>query len=51
MTVLTHQLGWLIGGMGIEAFGIQTTLFIGITGSLIVSGTAILMTPALRKAR
>jgi MFS family permease len=51
MTVLTHQLGWLIGGIGIEAFGIQTTLFIGITGSLIVSGTAILMTPALRKAR
>lgn len=51
MTVLTHQLGWLIGGAGIEAFGIQTTLFIGITGSVIVSGTALLMTPALRKAR
>ena len=51
MTVLTHQLGWLIGGAGIEVFGIQTTLFIGITGSVIVSGTALLMTPALRKAR
>jgi MFS family permease len=51
MTVLTHQLGWLIGGAGIEVFGIQTTLFIGITGSVIVSGTALIMTPALRKAR
>mgnify|MGYP003386598786 FL=1 len=51
MTVLTHQLGWLIGGAGIEVFGIQTTLFIGITGSVIVSGIALLMTPALRKAR
>jgi MFS family permease len=50
MTVLTHQLGWLIGGAGIEAFGIQTTLFIGITGSLVVSGAAIILTPALRKA-
>jgi MFS family permease len=50
MTVLTHQLGWLIGGAGIEAFGIQNTLFIGITGSVLVSGAAILMTPALRKA-
>jgi MFS family permease len=51
MTVLTHQLGWLIGGVGIEWFGIQTTLFIGITGSVIVAGSAIVLTPALRKAR
>jgi MFS family permease len=51
MTVLTHQLGWLIGGVGIETFGIQPTLFFGITGSLVVAGAAILMTPALRKAR
>jgi len=50
MTVLTHQLGWLIGGAGIEAVGIEATLFIGITGSLVVAGSAILLTPALRKA-
>ncbi len=51
MVVLTHQLGWLIGGAGIEAFGIQTTLFIGISGSLMVSAIAMISTPALRKAR
>ncbi len=51
MTVLTHQLGWLIGGAGIEAFGIQTTLFIGIAGGLAVAGTSIVLTPALAKAR
>jgi MFS family permease len=51
MMVLTHQLGWLIGGAGIEAFGIQTTLFIGIIGGLAISGTAVIMTPALRNAR
>ncbi|WP_342825063.1 MFS transporter [Candidatus Lucifugimonas marina] len=50
MTVLTHQLGWLIGGAGIEAIGIEATLFIGIAGSLVVAGSAILFTPALRKA-
>jgi hypothetical protein len=51
MVVLTHQLGWLIGGIGIEAFGIQTTLFIGIAGSLTVSAIALISTPALRNAR
>jgi MFS family permease len=51
MTVLTHQLGWLIGGAGIEAFGIQTTLFIGIAGSLTVSAIALISTPELRRAR
>jgi len=51
MVLLTHHLGWLIGGAGIEAFGIQTTLFIGIAGGLTVAGTALIFTPALRKAR
>jgi hypothetical protein len=51
MVVLTHQLGWLIGGAGIEAFGIQTTLFIAITGAVLVAGSAIVFTPALRNAR
>ncbi len=51
MTVLSHQLGWLIGGAGIEMFGIQTTLFIGIIGGLVVSGASIILTPALLKAR
>ncbi len=51
MTVLTHQLGWLIGGAGIEAFGIQTTLFISIAGALTVGLTPFMLTPALRKAR
>lgn len=51
MTVLTHQLGWLIGGAGIEAFGIQTTLFIGIAGGFIVAAVALITTPALLKAR
>lgn len=51
MTVLTHQLGWLIGGAGIEAFGIQTTLFIGIAGSLTVSAIALISTPGLRRVR
>jgi MFS family permease len=50
MVVLTHQLGWLIGGAGIEAFGIQTTLFIGVVGGLAVAGTALIFTPALRNA-
>ncbi len=51
MTVLTLQLGWLMGGAAIEAWGIQTTLFLGIAGGVVMSGTAIIMTPALRKAR
>ncbi len=51
MTLLTLQLGWLTGGAAIEAWGIQTTLFLGIAGGLVMSGTAIIMTPALRKAR
>jgi predicted MFS family arabinose efflux permease len=51
MVVITHQLGWLIGGAGIEAFGIQTTLFIAITGAVLVAGSAIVFTPALRNAR
>ena len=51
MVVLAHQLGWLIGGAGIEAFGIQTTLMIGVVGGLAVAGSAIVLTPALRNAR
>jgi len=51
MTVLTHQLGWLVGGATIEAWGIQTTLFIGIAGSLTISSIALISTPALRRAR
>ena len=51
MVVITHQLGWLIGGASIEAFGIQTTLFIAITGAVLVAGSAIVFTPALRNAR
>lgn len=51
MTVLTHQLGWLIGGAGIEAFGIQTTLFIGIAGGFTFGVIAMATTPALLKAR
>jgi MFS family permease len=51
MVVLTHQLGWLIGGAGIEAFGIQTTLFIGIAGGVTVAGSALVLTPALRNVR
>ena len=51
MTVLTYQLGWLIGGAGIEAWGVQTTLFLGIAGGVLLAGTAIIMTPELRKAR
>jgi len=51
MVVLTHQLGWVVGGIGIEAWGIQTTMFIGVVGGLIVAGSAIIMTPELRKAR
>ena len=50
MTVLTHQLGWVIGGAGIEAWGIETTMFIGVIGGLIVAGSAIIMTPELRNA-
>ena len=51
MTVLTYQLGWLIGGASIEAWGIRPTLFIAIAGGLTLAGTAIALTPALRKAR
>ena len=51
MVVLTHQLGWIIGGVGIEAIGIQPTLFIGVAGGLLISGTALISTPALRRAR
>lgn len=51
MTVLTHQLGWLVGGAAIEAWGIQTTLFIGIAGSLTISSIALISTPELRRAR
>ncbi len=50
MVVLTHQLGWVIGGAGIEAWGIETTMFIGVIGGLIVAGSAIIMTPELRNA-
>jgi MFS family permease len=51
MVLLTHHLGWLIGGVGIEAFGIQTTLFIGIAGGLTVAGSALIWTPSLRNAK
>ena len=51
MVVLTHQLGWVVGGIGIEAWGIQTTMFIGVVGGLILAGSAIIMTPELRNAR
>ena len=51
MVVLTHQLGWVVGGIGIETWGIQTTMFIGVVGGLIVAGSAIIMTPELRNAR
>ena len=51
MVVLTHQLGWIIGGAGIEAIGIQPTLFIGVAGGLLISGTALISTPELRRAR
>ncbi len=50
MVVLTHQLGWVIGGAGIEAWGIHTTMLIGVIGGLIVAGSAIIMTPELRNA-
>ncbi len=51
MVVLTHQLGWLIGGAGIEAWGIQTTMFLGIAGGLLVAVPVIVLTPELREAR
>ena len=51
MVVLTHQLGWILGGIGIETIGIAPTLFLGIAGGLTVAGSAIIFTPALRKAR
>ncbi|MDP6667041.1 MAG: MFS transporter [Dehalococcoidia bacterium] len=51
MVVLTHQLGWVVGGAGIEALGIQATMFLGIAGGLSIAGTAIAMTPELRRAR
>lgn len=51
MTVLTYQLGWLIGGASIEAWGIRPTLFIAIAGGLALAGTAIALAPELRKAR
>ncbi|MDE0592107.1 MAG: MFS transporter [Dehalococcoidia bacterium] len=51
MVVLTHQLGWILGGVGIETIGITPTLFVGIAGGLIIAGSAIILTPAVRKAR
>ena len=51
MVVLTHQLGWILGGVGIETIGITPTLFVGIAGGLIVAGSAIILTRAVRKAR
>lgn len=51
MTVLTYQLGWLIGGAAIEAWGIQTTLMLGIAGGLLLAGSAIVMAPSIRNAR
>ena len=51
MVVLTHQLGWILGGVGIETIGIAPTLFLGIAGGLTVAGSAIILTPAVRKAR
>ena len=50
MVVLTHQLGWILGGVGIETIGITPTLFVGIAGGLIIAGSAIILTPAVRKA-
>ena len=41
----------MIGGASIEAWGIRPTLFIAIAGGLTLAGTAIALTPALRKAR
>ena len=51
MVVLTHQLGWIIGGIGIETIGTAPTLFLGVVGGLTVAGSAIILTPAVRKAR
>ncbi len=51
MTVLTYQPGWLTGGAGIGASGVETTLFMGIAGGVLLAGTAIIMTPQLRRAR
>ena len=51
MVVLTHQLGWIIGGAGIELIGIQPTLFIGVAAGLLIAGTVIIKTPELRLAR
>ena len=51
MTVLTYQIGWLLGGAGIELWGVQTTLFLGVAGGLLLAGTAIVTTPELRRAR
>ncbi|MBN4064439.1 MFS transporter [Dehalococcoides mccartyi] len=51
MVVLTHQLGWILGGIGIETIGITPTLFVGIAGGLLIAGTTIILTPAVREAR
>ncbi|MGB1748408.1 MAG: MFS transporter [Dehalococcoidia bacterium] len=51
MTVLTHQIGWLLGGALIEVTDIRTTLFVAVAGGTTISGLAFILTPALRKAR
>ena len=51
MTVLTYQLGWLIGGAAIQLWGIQTTLFLGIAGGVIIAAPTIILTPELRRAK
>jgi len=51
MTVLTHQIGWFLGGALIEATNVQLTLFIAVAGGTTISGLAFILTPALRKAR
>ncbi len=51
MTVLTHQVGWLLGGALIEATNVQMTLFVAVAGGTTISGLAFILTPALRKAR
>jgi len=50
MTVLTHQIGWFLGGALIEATNVQLTLFIAVAGGTTISGLAFILTPALRKA-
>ena len=51
MTVLTYQLGWLIGGAAIQLWGIQTTLFLGIAGGVIIVAPTIILSPELRRAK